>query len=161
MEKEVWKDIPNYKGFYQVSNLGRVKSLRFGKERILKPSYAGKGYSMVIFTKDKVRKPFYVHVLVAMAFLKHKPCGHKLVVDHKNNINTDNRLENLQITSQRHNASKDRKGYSSQYVGVYWHKPAQKWVAQIQIKDKRKNLGLFDDEYKAHLAYQKALRQLK
>ena len=47
-----------------------------------------------------------------MAFLNHKPNGNKLVVDHINNVKTDNRLSNLQIITQRKNTSKDRTGGS-------------------------------------------------
>ena len=42
--KENFKDIPNYEGIYQISNLGNVKSLKYGKERILKPSFNSGGY---------------------------------------------------------------------------------------------------------------------
>ena len=47
MNNEVWKDVDSYEGLYQVSNLGRVKSLWFIKERILKPRVEGSGYFFV------------------------------------------------------------------------------------------------------------------
>lgn len=69
MEKEIWKDIEGYEGLYQVSNLGRVKSLKFGKEKILKPCIAGKGYLQVMLVKNGTRKHYYVHRLVGVAFI--------------------------------------------------------------------------------------------
>jgi uncharacterized protein YebE (UPF0316 family) len=95
-----------------------------------------------------------------MAFLGHKPDGtHKLVVDHINNNTLDNRIENLQLITQRENASKYflTKKKSSQYTGVFWHKQINKWQAQIGIDGKRIHLGIFNHEHEAHLAYQKAL----
>lgn len=159
-KKEVFKDIPDFEGLYQVSNLGRVKSLKFNKERILKAGIESKGYCIVNLCKNKKQYSKHVHKLVAITFLDHVPCGHKLVVDHINNIKSDNRLENLQLTTQRENASKDQKNSSSKYTGVYWSKHASKWHSQIQINGKLKRLGYFTNEYEAHLAYQTELKNI-
>lgn len=54
MEEEIWKDIPEYEGLYQVSNYGRVKSLnynRMGEERILKPFKNKFGYLLITLSK--------------------------------------------------------------------------------------------------------------
>ena len=111
--EEIWKDIPNYEGYYQVSNLGRVKSLkRYVKfmhcnklinERILKGGIGSRGYLVVILSKDKKPKTFEVHKLVAIAFLGHKPCGYKRVVNHIDNNPVNNKASNLEIVSQREN----------------------------------------------------------
>ena len=53
---EKWKDIEGYEGLYQVSNLGRVKSLKFGKEKILKILINSHGYAHVILLKEGKRK---------------------------------------------------------------------------------------------------------
>jgi hypothetical protein len=156
---EIFKDIPDYEGIYQVSNLGNVKSLKNGKEKILWKNKKVSGYYCVGLSKNNTRKFFKTHQLVAIAFLGHKPDGHKLVVDHIDNDRLNNRLDNLQLISQRKNTSKDRKG-TSKYTGVYWHKNRNKWRAEIKISGKRKYLGLFETEYHAHLAYQNALKQL-
>ena len=164
--QEIWKAIPGYDG-YEVSNLGNVKSLSrprvFGKntyltkEKILKPLSNGKGYFQVELFKKRV----YIHQLVAIAFLNHKKDGHKLVVDHINDIKTDNRLENLQIVTQRENNRKTQGNYSSQYKGVNWHKATNKWRARITINNKEKYLGVFLNEYDAHVTYQKALKEIQ
>jgi hypothetical protein len=170
--KEIWKDIPDYEGLYQVSNLGRVKSLpkewivgngtiKRHSGKILKLHANRYGYLNVGLRKNLKSKEFKVHQLVAMAFLNHKPCGHKLVIDHINDNKLDNKVENLQIVTQRYNSRKTQGKYSSQYKGGYWDKGKKKWIAQIQIGGKRKFLGTFTDEYEAHLAYQNALKQIE
>ena len=165
---EIWKDIPNYEGIYQVSNLGRVKSLerkskyrngfRLIKEKFLKLIKGKRGYLRVSLRKDGVLKIKKVHQLVAMSFLNHKPCGHTLVVDHINANKLDNRLCNLQLISQRKNSTKENRGFSK-YVGVGYHKSAKKWRARIRINGKQKYLGLFKNELDAANAYQEALKK--
>ena len=170
--EEIWKDIPNYEGLYQVSNFGNVKSLarivlRQGKypflceEKIRINTLDRGGYYICSLHKNSKRKMYKVHQLVAMAFLNHKPCGFKLVIDHINNIKSDNRLENLQIVTQRFNAWKFKENKTSKYKGVYWHKAQKKWCVRIVINKKRKHLGYFDCELKAHLVYQNAIKQIK
>ena len=156
-QKEIFKDVIGFEGLYQISNLGNVKSLKFNKERILKPTENSRGYYNVNLRKNNKRYTKKVHKLVAIAFLDHKPSGMVLVVDHLNNIKSDNRLENLQIITQRKNTSKDKKNKSSQYTGVHWDKHANKWQSRIYINGKYKYLGLFINEYEAHLAYQNEL----
>ena len=167
--EEIWKDIPNYEGYYQASNLGRIKSLkrmvkgkyslRVQNEKILKPIIDFHGYSVTSLYKGNSKR-FKTHQLIAITFLDHTCCGHKLVVNHINYNKQDNRLENLEIVSQRENANLKRFKSTSQYVGVNWYKNLNKWVAKIWINGKKKHLGYFENEYDAHLAYQKALNEL-
>lgn len=157
---EIWKDIVGYEGHYQVSGFGNVKSLKYSKEKLLKPRYDGKGYFHVNLCKCGKHKNRKIHQLVAEAFLGHTPDGYNgLIIDHKNNIKSDNRVENLQITTARHNTSKDRKG-SSKYTGVSWYKRSSKWTAQIQINGKLKYLGAFTNEIEASNAYQQSIKKL-
>ena len=156
---EIWKDVVDYEGLYQISNLGRVKSLQFNKEKILKPQLVNNNYFIVRLCNNNYKSRL-VHQLVAESFLGHKPCGHKLVVDHINDIKTDNRLENLQIVTQRFNNRKAQGNYSSNYKGVSWAKESNKWTSRIYIKGKYQYLGLFINEHEAHLTYQNALNNL-
>jgi len=169
--KEIWKAVPNYENYYEVSSIGRVKSLdRFINNRydtislrcgkILKFGTNKKGYYSVTLNALNKRKTFTVHKLVAMAFLNHKPCGMKIIVDHINNNKKDNRLCNLQLTNNRYNASKDRNGHSSSYVGVFASKTEGKWVSQIRIRDKRIHLGTFNNEIDASIAYKHKLKEI-
>lgn len=166
--KEIFKDIPGYEGIYQVSDLGRVKSLerkawngngyRLIKERILKPSSnKNNGYLYVVLRKEENPKTFSIHKLVAVVFLNHIPNGHNIVVDHKDNDKANNRKDNLQIITQRKNTSKDKKNKTSKYTGVSWHKRRKKWLTHIRINGKVKHLGYFTNEEDAVGAYQEKL----
>lgn len=171
MQKEIFKDIPGYEGMYQVSNLGNVKSLSrkvfrkcnsfvITKEKNLKISVDTNGYCRVVLSKNNNLKTYKIHQLVAMSFLNHTPCGFKLVIDHINDIKTDNRLENLQIVTSRFNCKKNQTNYSSQYKGVCWDNSRSRWKAEIKINGKKIHLGRFKSEYEAHLAYQNKLKSL-
>lgn len=158
------------RGSYQVSNMGRVKSLsrevihrdviRKIKGRILKLKIDYNGYKACGLNKKGKAKIFQVHQLVCMAFLGHTPNGFKIVCDHINNIKLDNRLVNLQLITNRENISKDQRNRSSKYVGVFFHKKNKKWTSSIHINGKMKYLGIYDQEYDAHVAYQTKLEEI-
>ena len=110
---EIWKDIPNYEGFYQASNLGRVKSLeRFRKgendslasvkEKILKQQLVC-GYYQVQLCKNSIGKNYFVHRLVWLAFNGSIP--ENTQVNHINEIKSDNRLENLNLMTCKENCN--------------------------------------------------------
>ena len=162
---EEFKDIAGYEGMYQVSNLGRVKSLARKdsrghnlQEKIRKTPVSSCGYPSVKLCKDGKEILRTVHQLVAIAFLEHKPNGYKgLHVNHKNFNRQDNRLQNLEIVTARENTNQKHLKSSSRFVGVYWNKTSSKWMASIKINGKKKYLGLFKCETAASVAYQKAL----
>tara|TARA_R110000737_G_C14273842_1_gene430990 strand:- start:4 stop:489 length:486 start_codon:yes stop_codon:yes gene_type:complete len=160
--KEVWKSIEGYEGLYEVSNLGRVKSVFYSKskDKILKSNVDSTGYLCLNLCKNKKQIKVHIHRLLAINFLNHTPCGMKLVVDHINNIKTDNRLENLQIITHRENSSKDRVGMYSKLTGVRWYKNSNKWASVIGVSGKKKHLGMFNTELEASNAYQLALKGL-
>lgn len=175
MGKEKWRDIPNYEGYYQASNLGGVRSLdrtvvfsdgreRFYKGRI-REGYINKGYRRTTLNIDGVGRNFKFSQLVAMAFLGHKPNGMDLVVDHINGDKSDDRVENLRIVTNRANLSacfrSDRGSFSSEYVGVYWNDNASKWRARIQDNGVQIHLGYYNTEIEASNAYQLALIKIK
>lgn len=95
-DKEVFKDIPNYEGLYQVSNKGNVKSI-ISNNKILKPKITSKGYLSVKLYKGGQKKDFLAHRLVAEAFIPNPQSLY--TVNHKNEIKTDNRVENLEWMS--------------------------------------------------------------
>ena len=159
-KKEIWKDIKGYENIYQVSNHGRVKSLKYNKERILKSGKCHLGYLHVVLYNNRTPKTFHVHSLVATAFLNHKPCGHKMVVNHIDFDRSNNNVENLEITTQRENTNKKHLKSTSKYTGVYWNKTNKKWFSKIYLNGKNIHLGQFEDEYEAHLFYQKELKKL-
>lgn len=164
MTKEVWKDIFDYKGLYQISNLGMVKSLggRNGcikEDRILKSAKDGGGYLHVILHKNGKRTTKKIHTLVWETFNGKIPKG--LQVNHIDLNKLNNVLSNLELLNNRENTTHyclSRKT-SSQYTGVF--KQNNKWRAQISINGKNKHLGLFSNEIDAHKAYQDALKKIK
>ena len=112
LEKEIWKDIKGFEGIYQVSNLGRVKSLkRFRKgkdgslvtvkEKILKPKISNKGYYLVRLCKNSKAGLYSIHRLVWIAF--NEPIPEGLQVNHINEVKTDNRLSNLNLMTPKEN----------------------------------------------------------
>ena len=111
---EVWKDIQGYEGLYQVSNLGRVKSLGriidrlvygnyWQEERILKLHKTKYGYLMVELRKNKKPKNFLVHRLVAIAFILNPE--NKPEVDHINANKADNNVNNLRWVTAKENVN--------------------------------------------------------
>jgi len=164
---EIWKDVEYYEGIYQISNLGRVKSLarkdslgRNLQEKILSVTIDGGGYFKVGLSKEGKMKTKKVHQLVAIAFLNHEPCGYKLVVNHIDFDRTNNNVNNLEIVTQRENTNLKHVKSSSRYTGVSWKKRNNKWQSNIMINGKKKYLGLFDCEISASRAYQTALNEI-
>ena len=101
--KEIWKDIEGYEGLYQVSNFGRVRSLKNGKVRILKPLTNKNGYLRVQLYKNNSLKTIFIHRLVAMAFI---PNPNNLpMVNHKDEDKTNNIVSNLEWCDAKYNSN--------------------------------------------------------
>lgn len=96
LDKEEWKDIPEYEGAYQISNFGRVRSIK-----ILKPFITNDGYLQVILQREGRKKNVRVHRLVAKSFLSNY--SESLQVNHKNEIKDDNRVQNLEMLLSKDN----------------------------------------------------------
>lgn len=95
MQNEIWKDAPGFPG-YQVSNAGRVRSF----ERILVPDNVKGYYRVRLYRKGRVSR-VYIHRLVASAFVPN-PAGLPQI-NHKNEIKTDNRPDNLEWCTAQYN----------------------------------------------------------
>lgn len=102
--KEIWKDIKGYEGFYQISNIGRIKNLprKYApRERIRKNCLDSDGYGLIILYRDGTSKTKKIHRLVAQAFIEN-PLNLP-EVNHKNGIKTDNYTDNLEWVTTRQN----------------------------------------------------------
>jgi len=108
-QKEVWKDIPDYVGFYQASSFGRIKSLprTTTKGGIMKPYINRRnGYAYISLCKDNIAITHRVHKLVYSAFMGGwitSGYDKEKTINHKDGNKANNALANLEIISQRDN----------------------------------------------------------
>lgn len=120
MKNEIWKPVVGYEGLYEVSNQGNVRSLNYrhhGKISVLKQAKIPQGYMFVYLSKNKKRKMFYVHRLVGQAFLEN-PYNYP-EINHINEKQGDNRVDNLEWCSSKYNTNYSRKKHPERYFTSY------------------------------------------
>jgi hypothetical protein len=173
LEGEFWADVKGYEGVYQVSNLGRVKSLsrvveRSGekgslstKERLMSQNPVCHGYSGVVLSKVGQKPKKYIsHRLIAAAFWGESD----LPINHINGIRHDNRLENLEYVTSAENTA-HRFNTPEKPMGVTKSKNGKRWVANTYIikdgKQKNKRIGTYDTQREAIDAFKKAYAELR
>lgn len=140
MDEEIWKDIEGYEGLYQVSNLGRVRSLdswirskcnsmRLRKGRIINQRLSLQGYKRVHLSKGNTSKHYVVHRLVAEAFIPNP--DNLPQVNHINEFDkTDNKVENLEWCTQEYNHNY---GTHNKRVGEKQSKPVYQYTLDNQL----------------------------
>lgn len=107
--EEIWKDIKDYEGLYQVSNLGNIKSLsrkrgnQFDYQDIILKQGNWRGYKNVILQKDGKVKCYMVHRLVAQAFIPNDDPEYKTQVNHISEVKTENTVSNLEWCTPKYN----------------------------------------------------------
>lgn len=150
MQEEIWKDIEGFEGYYQISNMGRVKALgrtvithfkdgrgdvaMYRKERISKPSQNIEGYLTVQLSKNNIRERFRVHRLVALAFVPNPNPEKYDMVNHIDGITDNNRASNLEWLDNRGNQIHAIKIGTNKYVGTnsHWSKLTEEQVRFIR-----------------------------
>jgi hypothetical protein len=157
MQDEIWLPVIGYEGRYEVSNIGRVKSIIFEKHKILKPGYWG-GYAKVGLSINGKKESFMVHVLVARMFIGPRPEG--LFIDHLDNNPKNNRSDNLEYVTPRENVVRGKccmlnENKYSKFYGVSYSKRDFKWCVSRRVTIKKGHqkdihLGLFDSEIDAN-----------
>jgi hypothetical protein len=168
---EEWKPVKGYEGKYEISSLGRVKSLsrqmwngfKFweSKEVVLKQQLNPKNGYLHVGLSDENRngKTITIHKLVAMTFLNHSRCGFKIVVDHIDSNKHNNNVNNLRLVTSRFNLSKDKKNKTSKYVGVSKNKyGTKKWRGQVRFNGEIHYLDC-ETEEEAYIEYKKLLEK--
>ena len=101
-DTEKWKAIEGYDGMYEVSDLGRVRSLKYGKVRVLRPQKDKGGYLSVQLSKNNNQKRYSVHRLVAQAFIPNNDSS-KTQINHRNECKSENRVSNLEWCDRSYN----------------------------------------------------------
>lgn len=163
LEGEIWVDVPNYEGLYQVSNFGNVKSLsryvetsnklggrRKTKERLLKLCANKRGYLMVRLSRDCSIKNFLVHRLVAIAFI---PNPNNLPqINHKDENPSNNRVENLEWCDAKYNnnyGERIKKASASTSKKVKQYDMQGKFIREFSsLKEARDSIGMqFSQRY--------------
>ena len=121
-KQETWADILGYEGLYKVSSTGRVKHVAFIRDGVRKcrfPEYMlsakpnSHGYIQYHLSKNGRVKAYQAHRLVAMAFISNP--ANKPVINHRNGVKTDNRVENLEWSTVSENTK-----HAHAVLGKYW-----------------------------------------
>lgn len=151
-QEEIWKPVVGFEGLYEVSSLGRIKSLHRGREKIRKLCVHTDGYIVLTISKKGKPRACKVHRLMGYAFLD---LADDLQIDHINGIKGDNRLENLRVVTRQQNARSYRTfSGSSKYRGVAASDCRKNpWRAQIGLDGKVVSLGAFKTEKEGAEAY--------
>ena len=157
MNKVIWKDVKNYSGLYKINNKGEILGLK--RNKLLTLNKDNQGYLKVNLCKRGVCKTRRIHQLVVESFLGHIPNKFNgLVINHKNFIKTDNRVNNLELITQRENTNRKHIKSSSRFCGVSWYKNLNKFRSYIKVNGVLKHLGYFDNEEDAYLAYKNEIK---
>lgn len=132
---EVWKDIAGFEGLYQVSNMGRIKSIRFNKERIMKctkphGNLRSWQYRCIELCVDNKRNCYMVSRLVGMAFCHNDNPEVKTTINHINGVKTDDRAENLEWVSQSDNVKHAYRTGLSKRHDTYQNQPNQTAIVE-------------------------------
>ena len=143
INNEIWKSIPGFNGIYEVSNLGSIKSLKFNKEKILK-TYESNGYRKIDLWLDKHKRKYYVHRLVACAFLNLDLDNEISIVNHIDGIKNNNNLNNLEIVTAAENVADGLKRKSNSELSQFiTYVDSQKWIAKYRVNEIDIFLGEF------------------
>lgn len=156
MDKEIWKDISGYEGIYQVSSNGNVRSLKYGKERILKPFSNGTGYLSVDLCCECIEDYRRIHRLVAEAFI---PNPNNLpFINHKDGIKTNNVVSNLEWCTPSENVKHAYKTGLAPRHATYQNQPFQQPIKEIvsgkeyfSIRECARQLGIKRDTIRRSL----------
>lgn len=156
LDGEIWKDAVGYEGLYEVSNLGRIKSLidnhGNSREKIVKPIKNTHGYFTVNLSKDKKQRSVRLHRLIALTFIENP--NNFPYINHKDENKTNNRVENLEWCTPKYNVNygtcREKISNSQKGEKGYWygkHLP-EELLKKRSDAIKGKKLNLSEEERK-------------
>lgn len=158
MKEEIWKDIKGYEGYYQVSNLGRIKSLQrngtIKKDRILKPNNV-KGYLQITLQKNGIKAYKKIHRIVAENFITN--INNKTEVNHIDGNKHNNCIENLEWVTKSENQKHAYKLGLNKSHGIKGEKNVlSKKIMQLDLEDNVIKIwgSMHDIERKLGIKYQ-------
>jgi len=170
--KEIWNNALGFEGLYQVSNLGKVRTVKrdyfSGRHHTVKKTIENaplyhrvnrSGYIDVNLRKGKKRRPYTVHRLVYEAFNGAVPNG--LVINHKDLNKMNNNLSNLEAITSRENNIHYLKSIQMKCNSIGVRTQTNGFVAQITNKGHRIYLGYFETEDEASSYYQSTYEDIK
>tara|TARA_R110000796_G_scaffold171070_3_gene288036 strand:+ start:63 stop:584 length:522 start_codon:yes stop_codon:yes gene_type:complete len=167
--EEIWKDIKDYEGIYQVSNLGNVKSLGRVvlrkndtkiklKEKILKPGKSKSGYLIISLYKNKRGKSHIVHRLIINTFI---PCLDKKEVNHIDGDKSNNKLDNLEWCDRSYNIKHayDNNLKSNKGSEVSWAKLTDSDI--LDIRKSIDNNSILGEKYNVSKGHISKIRNIR
>jgi len=153
---EEWKSIEDYDN-YEISNLGNVKNKTTNK--LLTPYLHNAGYYKIDLCKNGKKKKYYIHRLIAKAFI---PNPYNLAeIDHIDRNKSNNSINNLRWITHTNNAYNinKKKNSNSKYRNVYYEKRRNHWICQMKINGKQTYIGSFDTEEEGAIAFNEAIKK--
>ena len=141
--EEIFKDVKGYEGYYEVSNLGRVRSTSYKGTRILKPSLKIR-YKIVVFCINQIKVHKLVHRLVAEAFIPNP--NNYSIVNHIDGNRKNNEVSNLEWCTPLYNTQHAK---SHNLLNRYEDRPAAKLTKEkVLLIPELINLGATTDDLK-------------
>ena len=138
LANEQWRDVEGYDGMYEVSDLGRVRSLKFGKVRVMRSGKTKDGYLRVDLYRNGKYNHSLVHRLVAQAFIPNDDES-KTIINHIDENKHNNKVSNLEWCTVQYNNT-----YNDLHLRKNYHKITDEikpiYIPELSIKE---NLELF------------------
>lgn len=137
---EEWRDVKGFEGVYKISNLGRLMSLKRGKNKILSETNKKGGYYSVVLNSGSETKYTRIHRLVYEAFIGELPTGRKYHIHHKDHNKQNNRVENLILLTAKEHYYEDIDSRNVSGMNYYNQHVRPRKIKQLSLDGKFINI---------------------